>query len=46
MSNSFNARATLDVAGKSYEIYRLDALANAARLVEALLEAPPRAAAA
>lgn len=32
MSNSFNARATLDVAGKSYEIYRLDALANAARL--------------
>ncbi|MCP5142091.1 MAG: aconitate hydratase AcnA [Gammaproteobacteria bacterium] len=32
MSNSFNARATLDVAGKSYEIFRLDALPNAARL--------------
>lgn len=26
MSNSFNARSTLDVKGRSYEIYRLDAL--------------------
>ncbi|MGD8430723.1 MAG: aconitate hydratase AcnA [Ectothiorhodospiraceae bacterium] len=26
MSNSFNARSTLDVNGKSYEIYRLDAV--------------------
>ncbi len=26
MSNSFNARSTLDVKGKSYEIYRLEAL--------------------
>src|SRR5699024_295541 len=26
MSNSFNARSTLEVGGKSYEIYRLDAL--------------------
>ena len=26
MSNSYNARSTLDVKGRSYEIYRLDAL--------------------
>ncbi|HEB57558.1 MAG TPA: aconitate hydratase AcnA, partial [Gammaproteobacteria bacterium] len=31
-NNSFNARATLSVNGKDYEIYRLDAVQNAARL--------------
>jgi aconitate hydratase len=32
MTNSFNAKATLDVAGKDYEIFRLDAVAGSARL--------------
>ncbi|MFO7602340.1 MAG: aconitate hydratase AcnA, partial [Gammaproteobacteria bacterium] len=32
MSNSFNARATLTVNQKNYEIYRLDAVAGSARL--------------
>ncbi len=31
-NNSFNARATLSVNGKDYEIYRLDAIKNAACL--------------
>jgi len=31
-SNSFNAQASLDVAGKTYEIFRLDAIDNSARL--------------
>ncbi len=31
-SNSFNAQASLDVAGKTYEIFRLDAIPNSARL--------------
>ncbi len=31
-SNSFNARATLSANGKDYEIFRLDAVENAARL--------------
>jgi len=32
MSDSFNARSTLDVDGSSYEIFRLDAVDGAARL--------------
>ena len=32
MSNSFNARATLTVNNKNYEIYRLDAVEGASRL--------------
>ncbi len=32
MSNSFNARATLDVAGREYEIYRTDAIESRVRL--------------
>ena len=32
MSNSFNARATLTVNNKNYEIYRLDAVEDASRL--------------
>ena len=32
MTNSFNAKATLEVAGKTYEIYRLDAVAGSGRL--------------
>ncbi len=32
MSNSFNARATLTVGGNDYEIFRLDAVQNSARL--------------
>ncbi|MEJ2509824.1 MAG: aconitate hydratase AcnA [Gammaproteobacteria bacterium] len=32
MSDSFNARSTLDVNGKSYEVFRLDAVDGAARL--------------
>ncbi len=32
MSDSFNARSTLDVNGKSYEIFRLDTLPGAAKL--------------
>ena len=41
MSNSFNARATLDVAGKEYEIYRTDAVESRVRLpfsIQILLE--------
>src|SRR3712207_5767470 len=30
--NSFDSKASLEVGGKSYEIFRLDALPNAARL--------------
>jgi aconitate hydratase len=32
MNNSFSAKGSLDVAGKTYEIYRLDALPGSARL--------------
>ena len=32
MSNSFNARDNLEAGGKSYEIYRLDAVESSARL--------------
>jgi len=32
MTNSYNARATLDVAGKTYEIFRLDAVPNSTSL--------------
>lgn len=32
MTNSFNAKATLEVAGKTYEIYRLDAVPGSTRL--------------
>ncbi|MGI9305018.1 MAG: aconitate hydratase AcnA [Gammaproteobacteria bacterium] len=32
MSNSFKARATLDLKGKNYEIFRLDAVKGVARL--------------
>jgi aconitate hydratase len=32
MTNSFNAKATLDVAGKDYEIFKLDAVPGSARL--------------
>ncbi|HKK04609.1 MAG TPA: aconitate hydratase AcnA, partial [Gammaproteobacteria bacterium] len=32
MSDSFNARSTLDINGKSYEVFRLDAVDGAARL--------------
>jgi aconitate hydratase len=32
MSNSFNARSTLESGGKSYQIYRLDALPRSERL--------------
>jgi aconitate hydratase len=32
MHNSFNAKARLDVAGKTYQIFRVDAVANSARL--------------
>ena len=32
MTNSYNARATLDVAGKTYEIFRLDAVPNSMTL--------------
>ncbi len=32
MTNSFNAKATLDVAGKDYEIFKLDAVSGSARL--------------
>ncbi len=32
MSNSFNARDTLEAGGKTYEIYRLDAIEGSARL--------------
>ena len=31
-SNSYNAQASLDVAGKTYEIFRLDAIPNSDRL--------------
>jgi aconitate hydratase len=31
-SNSFNAQASLEVAGKSYQIFRLDAIPNSSRL--------------
>ncbi|ESQ14869.1 MAG TPA: aconitate hydratase AcnA [Chromatiaceae bacterium] len=32
MHNSFKSKARLDVAGKTYEIFRVDAVANSARL--------------
>ena len=32
MTNSFNAQSTLEVNGNKYEIFRLDAIANSARL--------------
>ncbi|NCC29461.1 MAG: hypothetical protein EOM22_15330, partial [Gammaproteobacteria bacterium] len=32
MTNSFNAKATLDVAGTDYEIFKLDAVPGSARL--------------
>ena len=32
MHDSFKAKATLDVAGKTYQIFRVDAVANSARL--------------
>jgi aconitate hydratase len=32
MNNSFNAKASLEVAGKAYEIFRLDAIEGSARL--------------
>ncbi len=32
MNNSFSAKGTLEVAGKTYEIYRLDSLPGSARL--------------
>ncbi|MCU7959164.1 MAG: aconitate hydratase AcnA [gamma proteobacterium symbiont of Bathyaustriella thionipta] len=41
MSNSFNARASLDVNDKTYEIYRLDAIEGSERLpysIQILLE--------
>ena len=41
--DSFRSRATLDVAGKSYTIYRLDALSTAANGNRDLLQAPQHA---
>jgi hypothetical protein len=32
MHDSFKAKASLDVAGKTYQIFRVDAVANSARL--------------
>ena len=32
MNNSFNAKASLEVAGKAYEIFRLDAIEGSERL--------------